>query len=69
LDPKIDKSKKEEILKDPSVKEMDLAQISEKEVFVRQANLVSVYTSLIYKFRMILRRVLITASQQCISAF
>jgi hypothetical protein len=48
LDPKIDKSKKEEILKDPSVKEMDLAQISEKEVFVRQANLVSIYISLMY---------------------
>jgi hypothetical protein len=27
---------------DPSIREMDLAAISEKEVFVRKANLVSV---------------------------
>lgn len=39
IDNKSDKSKKEEILQDPSVKEMDLAEISEKEVFVRKANL------------------------------
>lgn len=39
LDNKIDKEKREEILSDPSVKEMDLAEISEKEVFVRKANL------------------------------
>ena len=36
------RSQLEEILKnDPTVKEMDLAAISEKEVFVRKANIVS----------------------------
>jgi hypothetical protein len=39
IDSKMDKGKKEEMLKDPNVKEMDLAAISEKEVFVRQANI------------------------------
>lgn len=43
IDKKVDKVKKKEMLSDPSVKEMDLAQISEKEVFVRLANLVSIY--------------------------
>ena len=33
--------KKEEILSDPNVKEMDLAKITEKEVYVRKADLVS----------------------------
>lgn len=45
--PVIVESKKqlEEITRnDPSVKEMDLAAISEKEVFVRKANLVREYT-------------------------
>jgi len=37
----MEKQKKEELLKDPCVKEMDLAEISEKEIFVRKANLVS----------------------------
>jgi hypothetical protein len=31
----MEKGKKEELLSDPNVKEMDLAAISEKEVFVR----------------------------------
>lgn len=36
------KNQLEQILKnDPTVKEMDLAEISEKEVFVRKANIVS----------------------------
>ena len=35
IDNKVDKVKKEELLSDPNVKEMDLAAISEKEVFVR----------------------------------
>ena len=41
IDPKIEKEKKEEVISDPSIQEMDLAQISEKEVYVRKANLVS----------------------------
>ena len=41
IDSKTEKEKKEEILSDPSVKEMDLAQITEKEVYVRKADLVS----------------------------
>lgn len=41
IDNKMEKQKKEELLKDPCVKEMDLAEISEKEIFVRKANLVS----------------------------
>lgn len=40
IDSRTEKEKKEEILSDPSVKEMDLAQITEKEVYVRKANLV-----------------------------
>ena len=40
IDNKMEKQKKEELLKDPCVKEMDLAEISEKEIFVRKANLV-----------------------------
>ena len=39
IDNKMEKLKKEELLSDPNVKEMDLAAISEKEVFVRQANI------------------------------
>ena len=35
IDSKMEKEKKEELLTDPNVKEMDLAAISEKEVFVR----------------------------------
>jgi hypothetical protein len=31
---------KDEILGDPDIKEMDLAEISEKEVFVRKADMV-----------------------------
>lgn len=43
------RSQLEQILKsDPNVKEMDLAAISEKEVFVRKANIVSKPTPLIY---------------------
>ena len=38
---------KDKMLQDPTVKEMDLAAISEKEVFVRKANLVSYTTELI----------------------
>ena len=41
IDPKTEKEKKEEVISDPSIQEMDLAQISEKEVYVRKANLVS----------------------------
>jgi hypothetical protein len=39
IDPKDEKNQK--ILEDPNVKAMDLAAISEKEVFVRKAHLVS----------------------------
>lgn len=39
IDNKMEKMKKEELLSDPNVREMDLAAISEKEVFVRQANI------------------------------
>lgn len=35
IDNKMEAEKKEELLSDPNVKEMDLAAISEKEVFVR----------------------------------
>ena len=42
LENKMEKLAKENILNDPSVKEIDLAEISEKEVFVRKANLVSI---------------------------
>ncbi len=43
------KNQLEQILKnDPTVKEMDLAEISEKEVFVRKANIVSFYTLIIF---------------------
>ena len=38
LDPKMQASKREELLADPAVKEMDLAEITEKEVFVRKAS-------------------------------
>jgi hypothetical protein len=54
---------KEEILKDPNVKEIDLAAISEKEIFVRTANIVY-FISLLILYRMTLRRVSITANQQ-----
>ena len=47
--------KKEEILSDPNVKEMDLAKITEKEVYVRKADLVSL--RYINTNREILRRV------------
>ena len=39
IDPKDEKNKN--VMQDPNVKAMDLAAISEKEVFVRKANLVS----------------------------
>ena len=39
VDTKSDKDRV--VLDDPDIKEMDLAAISEKEVFVRKANLVS----------------------------
>ena len=38
-----DKNYKEDILKDPDVREMDLAEISDKEVFVRKADMVSLF--------------------------
>lgn len=42
------KAQLDEITKnDPSVKEMDLAAISEKEVFVRKANFVSLLVSIL----------------------
>ena len=34
---------KDEKLKDPDVKEIDLAAISEKEIYVRRANIVRIY--------------------------
>ena len=40
IDPKDEKNNKI-LLEDPNVKAMDLAAISEKEVFVRKANMVS----------------------------
>lgn len=35
------KGDKEQIMKDPCIKEIDLAAISEKEIFVRKANIVN----------------------------
>lgn len=40
IDNKIDKKANDKMLSDPSIKEIDLAEISEKEVFVRKADLV-----------------------------
>lgn len=40
--PVIVENKKDEILSNPDVREMDLAAISEKEVFVRKANIVNI---------------------------
>lgn len=37
------KSEKYHMKEDPNIKEMDLAAISEKEVFVRKANLVRTF--------------------------
>lgn len=47
VDSKMDKSY---ILEDPNIKEMDLAAISEKEVFVRKANLVSFHYQFLIAF-------------------
>lgn len=59
--------KDEVISKDPTIKEMDLAAISEKEVFVRKANIVTtIFFILTFKCRMTSRRVLIIVSLQCI---
>ena len=41
-----DKTYRDDILRDPEVKEMDLAEISEKEVFVRKADMVSIHIPL-----------------------
>ena len=41
IESKMEKSLKESILSDPAIKEIDLAEISEKEVFVRKADLVN----------------------------
>jgi hypothetical protein len=41
VDPNSKKEIDPTVLNDPSVKEMDLAEISEKEVFVRKADIVS----------------------------
>lgn len=43
LESKMEKAARETILSDPSIQEIDLAEISEKEVFVRKANLVILY--------------------------
>lgn len=58
------KQEKDSIIQDPNVKEMDLAAISEKEVFVRKANLVIIkaITNLLY--RVILRRASIIVNLQ-----
>lgn len=48
METKMEKLAKEKILSDPSIKEIDLAEITEKEVFVRKANLVS-YLNFLYK--------------------
>lgn len=53
-----------ELIKDPNVKEMDLAAISEKEVFVRKADIVRFVRLLYQSYRMILRKALRIASQQ-----
>lgn len=39
----VENKSERELLKDPNVREMDLAAISEKEVFVRKANLVIIF--------------------------
>jgi hypothetical protein len=44
LESKMEKMAREAILSDPSIQEIDLAEISEKEVFVRKADLV-IFTS------------------------
>ena len=43
LENKIEKGTNDKILNDPSIKEIDLAEISEKEVFVRKADLVRLF--------------------------
>ena len=58
----VDKAYRTDILKDPDVMEMDLAKISDKEVFVRKADLVKnnftfFLISFIFVNRMILRKV------------
>ncbi len=40
IESKTEKGQRESILSDPTIKEIDLAEISEKEIFVRKADLV-----------------------------
>ena len=40
LDNKIDRDSKEKLLNDPAIKEIDVASISEKDIFVRKADIV-----------------------------
>ena len=47
---------KQVIKDDPDISEMDLAAISEKEVFVRKANLVSIISRFYYLYRMISKK-------------
>jgi hypothetical protein len=44
IENKIEKGTNDKIMNDPSIKEIDLAEISEKEVFVRKADLVKIYS-------------------------
>lgn len=59
------KEEKKQYETDPSVKEIDLAAISEKEVFVRKANIVSLNFYLLKIYRLISKRVLITVNLLC----
>ena len=43
LENKMEKALKEKILNDPAIKEIDLAQIRQKDIFVRKADMVSLY--------------------------
>jgi hypothetical protein len=47
IENKFDKKSKDEVLKDPAVLEIDLAEISEKEIFVRKASMVTIYSNLL----------------------
>lgn len=67
-----DKAYRDDILKDPNIREMDLAEISEKEVFVRKADLVGllIYVfTIFFNFRTILKRASIIVSQLFTLAF
>ncbi len=64
LESKTDKGANDKVLSDPSIKEIDLAEISEKEVFVRKADLVYLLLINIIPYRMISRKASRIASQR-----